>query len=439
MAFTFKWMQPGLAPAIALVSLALATASMPLQTVASQGHRVPIQRPATSAGHFTHVIVIQQENRTIDNLFNGFPGADTVQIGMRKGAQVQLRQTPLQPTAALDHSHKGFVLDYNDGYMDGFDHKNKRGVTAYTYVRPADVKNYWDLASRFTLADETFQMNMGPSFPAHVYLIAGQGGSPFTFAGNTKVTDGAGCLGWATVSLVDLRTQFPGKQSRGPACMDMPTLLDSLDERGLGWRYYAPASGDGLYYWSAPDYVQHLALGTDHEFLVNPETRILGDIAAGTLAPVSFVSPSYCTSDHPRRGAYDPLGGPLWVAEITNAIGESAYWDSTLILVTWDDWGGLYDHVAPTILNSDSYGFRTPLLIVSAYDAAPGVVDHTRRSQASILTAIETVFGLPTLGQLDAQSDDLSADFDFSHNNRYGRPLPAAPPPPNCNLQEVPD
>jgi len=180
-------------------------------------------------------------------------------------------------------------------------------------------------------------------------------------------------------------------------------------------------------------------MGPDRQYLINPETRILDDIAAGDLQPVSFVSPAWCTSDHPRRSGYDPLGGPLWVAKITNAIGKSAYWSDTLILITWDDWGGLYDHVAPAIINADSYGFRVPLIIVSAYPLGPGVVDHTARSQASIIAAIESIFNLGSLGQLDAAGDDLSADFDFSRRTRYGAPLPEATPPPYCNVQELPD
>jgi len=154
------------------------------------------------------------------------------------------------------------------------------------------------------------------------------------------------------------------------------------------------------------------------------------------LQPVSYVVPQMCSSDHPHGVTADPLYGPKWVAAITNAIGASAYWDNTLILITWDDWGGWYDHKSPKILNDDNLSFRTPLLVVSAYPAAPGVPDHTTRNQASVITAIESNFGLGSLGQLDADTDDLSADFNFSQPAvSYGSPLPSETPPPNCKVQ----
>jgi phospholipase C len=393
-------------------------------------------RSHTLAGRFSHVVVIVQENRTVDNLFNGFPGADTVRTGSRNGQTVTLKEARLEPSIDPDHSHDGFVADYDGGKMDGFDHQygTKAAHTNYMYVRQSNAQNYWTLGQRFTLADEVFQMNMGPSFAAHVNLVAAQGGYPYAFAGNAGKQKGPpGCLGTSKILYVDMRTPYPGTESKGPACLDMATLFDSLDTASIPWRYYAPDYGIGQHFWSAPDYIAHIAEGPDLNNLVSPESRVLDDIANQALPPVSWVVPQLCTSDHPHPPYSDELGGPHWVAAITNAIGASSYWDNTLILVTWDDWGGWYDHVAPPISNADQLGFRTPLLIVSAYPAAPGTPDHTTRNQASILTAIESVFGLPSLGQLDATTDDLSADFNFSVPPvGYGVPLPSATPPASC-------
>jgi phospholipase C len=298
-------------------------------------------------------------------------------------------------------------------------------------VKHADVANYWELASRFTLADKVFQMNMGPSFAAHVNLVAAQGGYPYAFAENARAMRGLpGCLGTSKIDLIDMLTPFPGMTFLGPACLDMQTIFDLLDAQHIGWRYYAPAYGVGEHLWSAPDYITHIALGPDRKNLVSPETLVLEDIKLGKLPQVVYVVPQFCTSDHPHPLTPDDLGGPHWVASITNAIGNSKYWPNTLVLVTWDDWGGWYDHVKPPIMNANQLGFRVPLLIVSAYPAAPGRPDHTERNQGSILTAIESVFGLPSLGQLDARTDDLSADFDFSKKVKYGAPLPAATPEP---------
>ena len=389
---------------------------------------------ANLGGAFAHVVVVVQENRTVDNLFNGFPGADTVATGMRFGKPVALQPIALEPSIDPDHSHQGFATDYDNGKMDGFDHEYKNSSSStYAYVQQSDVQNYWTLASRFTLADEVFQMNMGPSFSAHVNLVAAQAGYPLAFNGNPTTKGGPGCFGAGIVTYIDMRKPFPGTPlSNGPACQDMPTIFDLLDAKGIGWRYYAPSSGFGAQLWSAPDYITHIAEGPDIANLVHPESQIIADIASGTLPAVSYVVPQMCSSDHPHGPYADPLAGPHWVAAIANAIGASQYWGDTLILITWDDWGGWYDHKTPGIINDDNYGFRTPLLIVSAYPANPGTPDHTTRTQASIMTAIESIFGLPSLGQLDAKSDDLRADFNFGSPVPYGSALPSAIPPPNC-------
>jgi phospholipase C len=410
---------------LAAAGVAMQVKKAPATAQHAQAKAFKVARPSMSQ-RFDHVIVIVQENRTVDNMFNGFPGADTVRTGNRFGQQVALQEVVLEPSAGGSHRHSAFVLDYDNGKMDGFDWA--KGPTNYVYVRQADVQNYWTLGQRFTLADEVFQMNMGPSLASHVYLISGQGGYPWALAGNAKGHP-EGCYGNDKVDMVDLRTPFPGLERNFRACVDFPTIFDELDNRGISWGYYAADYGFAKHLWTATSYVKHLSKGHAQKNVVTPETRVVDDIQKGKLPQVSYVVPEMSTSDHPHHAKDNPLGGPLWVAAITNAVGASAYWNHTLILVTWDDWGGFYDHVAPPIISSDSYGFRTPLLIVSAYPKAAGAVDHTKRSQASVVTAIESVFGLNSLGQLDALSDDLSADFNFNAAPEpYGPPLPAATP-----------
>ena len=136
----------------------------------------------------------------------------------------------------------------------------------------------------------------------------------------------------------------------------------------------------------------------------------------GTLAKLSYVIPCFANSDHSSSTSNT---GPLWVASVVNAIGESKYWDSTAILIVWDDWGGWFDHYTPehpSYNPSDpyEYGFRVPMLVVSPYVKQAGLVDHTVRNATSILSFIERVFGLGSLNTLDQYSDDLTAAiFDF--------------------------
>jgi phospholipase C len=140
----------------------------------------------------------------------------------------------------------------------------------------------------------------------------------------------------------------------------------------------------------------------------------------GQLAQVSWVMPDGADSD--------PTGnkgtGPAWVASIVNAIGNSPYWSNTAIIITWDDWGGWYDHVAPPIYNSYEYGFRVPLIIVSPY-SKQGYVSHVQHDFGSIVKFIDEVFDLPALGYADARADDFSDCFDLTQTPITFQTIPA--------------
>lgn len=149
--------------------------------------------------------------------------------------------------------------------------------------------------------------------------------------------------------------------------------------------------------------------------------QIFKDIANGQLPAVSWVIPDGRYSDHP---AINDGSGPSWVVAIVNAIGTSQYWSDTTIFVTWDDWGGFYDHVAPPIYNSYEYGFRVPLIAISAYSKR-GYVSHITHDFGSILRFIEEKFGLPSLGYADSRADNLSDCFDLSKPPAQFRPIQA--------------
>jgi phospholipase C len=196
-------------------------------------------------------------------------------------------------------------------------------------------------------------------------------------------------------------------------CFDHETLADLLDFHGVSWRYYAPSAGS---IWTGPNAIYHLRFGSDwsNDVVLKP-AQVLTDIANGQLANVSWVIPTGQESDHAKGNTGL---GPSWVASIVNAIGNSQYWDNTVIFITWDDWGGWYDHVAPTVINSYEYGFRVPLIVVSPF-AKQGYVSHTTHDFGSILKFIEEVYRLPSLGYADQQADDLSDCFDFHRHNRF--------------------
>jgi phospholipase C len=376
------------------------------------------------AGEIQHVVIIVQENRSVDDLFSGFPGADTAASGTNaSGETISLVQTPLTAPFDLDHRHQAFETEYAGGAMDGFSNENSvctatcrpPDVRAYGVVPRSDVAPYFALAGTYTFADRMFQSNAGPSFPAHQYLIAGTSAiaaDGTLYAENNAQTPAraptGGCDSPAgsTVELIDI-ISGDDSQSAYP-CFDHPTLMDLIDEAGLTWRYYEPDVYAGL--WDAPDAIRHIRYGPDFaRDVVTPPQQFLKDVKAGTLANVTWIVPNAAQSDH--AGITDGTG-PSWVASLVNAIGHSPYWNSTAIFITWDDWGGWYDHVAPPQYNAYELGFRVPLIIVSPY-AKRGYVSHTQHEFGSILRFTEEVFGLPSLGYTDARSDDLADCFNF--------------------------
>ncbi len=396
-------------------------------------------------GQIKHVVIIFQENRTPDNLFQDTVlmanGADIVSSGLNSSGQtIPLIAGPLATNYDLSHAHSAFVEMYDGGKMDGADLITvacNKGATncppanpQYFYVNPSDVAPYFQMAEQYTFGDRMFQTNEGPSFPAHQFILSGTSAPTATsnlFASENPAV-GAGCAAppGATVSLIDPNGNDAGTMY---PCFEHPALTDELDAKGLSWRYYAPTPGS---IWTAPNAIQHICgpnapppnatacTGSDWtNNVVIPETPILTDIANGNLAQVSWVIPTDPNSDH--AGNVNGTGGPSWVAAIVNTIGHSSYWANTAIIVTWDDWGGWYDHVAPPSIVNDGtswgsgyvYGFRVPLIVISPYAKARHI-SHVNHDFGSILNLIEETFSLPSLGYADARADDLSDCFDFT-------------------------
>ena len=385
-----------------------------------------------AAMQIKHVVVIFQENRTPDNLFHDenliTNGADIASTGVdSKGNKIPLTPVPMVVHYGLDHSHAAFV-DMCDlkgtgtCAMDGADKIRVLNCSEtcppptppFHYVDPEDVKPYFQMAETYTFADRMFQTNQGPSFPAHQFIISGTSAPSANsdlFAaenpgGDPNASDETGCTAPADERVALIDPSGNENQEIYP-CFEHPTLMDLLDAGNLSWRYYASSTG-GI--WTGPNAIQHIRLGSPWANLIVPQTQVLTDIANGQLASVSWVTPDGQASDHSNE---TNGSGPSWVASIVNAIGNSPYWSNTAIFITWDDWGGWYDHVAPSIKNSYEYGFRVPLIVVSPY-AKPGYISHVTHDFGSILRFIEANFGLSSLGYADADADDLSDCFDYN-------------------------
>jgi phospholipase C len=397
------------------------------------GSNSPSNGGSSSPNKIQHVVVVFQENRTPDNLFHGLPNADIANSGVNSlGQTIPLQPISLANRYDLGHRHNDFLRMYDNGKMDGADkvsgcNPNQAGCPPnpqFQYVNPSDVAPYFQLAQQYTFGDRMFQTNQGPSFPAHQFIISGTSAPTATStlfaAENTNL--GAGCTA-SPAAWVWMIDSSGAESSKMYPCFEHPTLTDLLDSAGKSWKYYTP-SNVGI--WVGPNAIQHICApansvcsGPDwvNNVVLN-NTQVLTDISSGQLPAVSWVIPTGQASDHPGNNNGT---GPSWVASIVNAIGGSSYWSNTAVIITWDDWGGWYDHVPPPKVIEDRtswgsgyvYGFRVPLIIVSPY-AKAGYVSHVTHDFGSILKFIEQVFSLPSLGYADAAADDLSDCFNFS-------------------------
>jgi phospholipase C len=384
--------------------------------------------PPSLASSIQHVIVIMQENRTFDNLFNGFPGADTVQSGSVSGTPVPLQPVPLEDGTDIIHGHLAWWHAWDNGANDGFDQPKTTYPSAnypYAYVPQSETVPIWTLAQQYTLGDRMFQSNSGPSYGAHQYMIAGQSAEADENPVNSGKPGVWGCDAPAgtTVAMIgpdgtDLPGVFP--------CFDYQTLADELDAANVSWRYYAQQAGKGGYIWSAFDAVSHIRYSSDWtNNVVSPPAQFFTDIQQGNLAGVTWITPDFAWSDH--AGVGSTAEGPDWIADIVNAVGQSPFWHSTVILISWDDWGGWYDHVNPPQVDSMGLGFRVPLILVSPW-AKHGYISHQQHEFGSFLHMTEEVFNLPSLGARDAISDDLSDCFDFMQSPQPYVPVPTTYP-----------
>ncbi|MBV8344654.1 MAG: hypothetical protein JO190_06635 [Candidatus Eremiobacteraeota bacterium] len=415
-----------------------------------------------SAGHpvsqyISHVIVIVQENRSFENFFAGFPNANAPTFGCIGGARSGARparprpgsgsgcpagdqQVPLHPITFvgpdLRHDWRSSIASWNNGNMDGFWRFGHTSADdAYAYVQPTLIQPYLDLANTYVLADEMFPTEFGGSFTAHLMLVAGNDNIsnkpshaevdyPSAPPGDCDSPPGT------TSSYITKTRREHHSQGPFPCFNQFTTLAPVMDNAGVSWKYYVTQHiGAGL--WSPFEAIRHVRYGRDwHRNIISPETTVLTDAGSNNLASVSWVTPSKPDSDHP--GDHSDLG-PSWVANVVNAIGESPYWDTSAIILLWDDWGGWYDNAPPPQLDYRGLGIRVPCLIISPYSretspSHPGYVSHTQYEFGSILRFIEETFNLPYIGPADkgytdARAASLDDSFDFTQTPRAFVPI----------------
>jgi phospholipase C len=359
---------------------------------------------AASVQDLHHIVLLTMENRSFDHFLGWVPGAD----GQQAGLTYQDRAGQPQATYALapdyqgcghpdpDHSYDGGRLEYNHGACDGWLRAGENDAYAIGYYTPDDLPLYAGLVQHWLTCDGYFAAIMAPSFPNRIYQHAAQ-------------TD---------------------RIDQSLAISSLPTIWDRLAAHGLEGRYY---------YTDVPT----LALwGSKYHSISHHLLRFLADCQAGTLPHVAFVDPKFLGAaqgiswdDHPYA---DIRNGQAFVNLIYEAVVSSPNWPNTVLVITYDEWGGFFDHVPPPatpLPPSDQAaghqdglrGFRVPNFIVSPWTPR-GTVGHGLYDHTSVLRMIEWRWNLPPLTVRDAAANNLADLLDFSQA-RIAVPTFAVPGP----------
>jgi len=368
-----------------------------------------------------HVVFVIKENRTFDNLFGTFPGANGTSVGMDDGrARPLVRGTDGRTSSDIPHCYTCALQAWHKGKMDGFDITPSADKWAYTQLHRDQLPNYWAWAKRFVLGDNFFASAQGPSFPNHLFTIAAQsGGAHDNPRRDGFFSNSFGCDAPSQEKVLVYDSE--GNEKAVPPCFDFQTEGDLLNAAAIPWAYYAATETQRGYIWSAYSaisrYREHPARWNRHMF---PVDQVVRDIEANSLPPVTWITPRFELSEHPE---WNFCYGENWTTQVVDAIMRSQMWKDTAVFIVWDDYGGFYDHAPPPQVDDFGFGIRVPMLLISPY-AREGVVDHHLGEFSSILRFIEDNWGLSQLTHRDRDADNMSYDFDFSQTPRPPEPLP---------------
>jgi phospholipase C len=388
-----------------------------------------------------HVFIIFKENHTFDNFFATYPGANGTTSAMTStGATTPLTQYKnelgMSGSNGWDAAHK----NYDGGKMDQFDVNNTAASLGsypiigsvgflfegtFSTFSPANgqpggpAKYYWQVAQQGVLCDNYFTSVMGCSTPNHMMSFAASCGDCIS---NENFTT-------HLFTVLDANGNAQSHPNHFSATEIPTTIVNELEAKGISWKYFAEAEPQALVQQllaalegnaasiKALDVAASLpSFATNYdETTATLDTNLAGLLASGQVGQYTYIKPAPLVCEHP---GISPVGqGAEWTRNVVNAIGQSQYWDHCAILITFDDSGGFYDHVAPPQVDRLGLGFRVPCIVISPY-AKKGYVDHTLYEHSSLCKFTETVFGLPPMSARDAASADMTNAFDFAQPAR---------------------
>ena len=434
---------------------------------------------ALAQSKIKHIVIIMQENRSFDTYFGTYPGADG--IPAQNGKFTVCVNDPATGTCVYPfhdsanrnlggpHGQNNATADINGGKMNGFidqAEKGKAGCEAthdpscgggstdvMGYHDASEIPNYWTYAKDFVLQDHLFEPNASWSLPQHLFMISewsakcGRAGDPMSCINALQSPSDppdfhplrpnvgigpAPDYAWTDLTYLLFKNQVPWKYyvqtGTQPDCSN-----DAADCPPVNQNAKTPGIWNPLPYFDTVKQDGQLQNITD-------VTNFYIDAKNGTLPAVSWITPSGQNSEHPPALISD---GQAWTTSLINAVMQSPDWNSTVIFITWDDWGGFYDHVAPPHVDENGYGLRVPGMVISPY-AKQGFIDHQILSHDAYVKLIEDLFlngqrlDPNTDGRPDSRPDvrenasilgNLITDFDFSQNLLSPLVLPTNPPP----------
>jgi len=378
--------------------------------------------------HIKHIVFVIKENRTFDTYFGRFPGADGATTGKLCNDSTVPLTRPKDRTLDVEHHFIPGLEAVNGGKMNCFNLLwNGHDLRSYVQYRPDQIPAYWEWAKRYTLQDRFFSSLYGPSGPEHLWTIAAQSDrfidheAPATYGSNDiprEYCDDTEERAWSFRVLTEQerRRVYTLEGSRATAediqrflverwpCFDVKVLPDELTAHHVSWRYYR---GDNPFVDPLRQ-IRHVWFGPEAENRV-PEPDFIPDALNGRLPAVSWLTPPVGLSEHPPGSVCE---GENWTVRAIDAVMRGPDWSSTAIVLTWDDFGGFYDHVAPPHLDIYGLGPRVPTIVISPW-ARRGFVDSAPLEFSSVLRMIERLHGLPTMAGRDRVAGDLLEAFDF--------------------------
>jgi phospholipase C len=375
----------------------------------------PVRSATSDISQIQHIVFVVRENRTFDNMFGTFPGADGATTAkISTGQVVPLVRAPDQLGTDPGHTWQSAILGMNGGKMDAFDLIDSGDALHHYYSisqhHQIDLPAYWAYAKKFVLGDRMFSSIPASSYPAHLYTVGAQSNGTIDVP---RAPGESSSDVWGCDSAPNVKVRQEGADdviSETVPCFNFTTLVDRLQAKGISWKYYAANYAQPGYGFSALDSIAHIRNSPLWASNVVYFGKFAQDALTGNLPAVSWLTNGDHLTDHPPDSL---CAGENWFVAQMNALMKGPLWKSTAVFVVWDDFGGFYDHVPPPQIDQFGLGPRVPLLIISPF-AKSGYISHTQYEFSSVLKFIETRFGLPSMTQRDANTSDMQDSFNFS-------------------------